>query len=101
MLPNGGVVFGGGLIDVENWRELDDIDIDTGRAAELIARLERRVRGLDPVLRSVGFTNWWGGPILIAEDRSPVVTRHPRKKRAIVPVAYAWQGAALSVYPRP
>ena len=98
MLPNGGVLFGGGLIDVENWRELDDIDIDTGRAAELIARLERRVRGLDPVLRSVGFTNWWGGPILIAEDWSPVFTRHPRSKRVIVLGAYAGQGVALSVY---
>jgi len=98
MLPNGGVLFGGGLIDVENWRELDDIDIDTGRAAELIARLERRVRGLDPVLRSVGFTNWWGGPILIAEDWSPVFTRHPRSERVIVLGAYAGQGVALSVY---
>ncbi|HXA56330.1 MAG TPA: FAD-dependent oxidoreductase, partial [Candidatus Acidoferrum sp.] len=56
MLPSGGIIFGGGLIGVENWRELYEIDIDSGEAAELIARLERRVRGLHPALKSVGFT---------------------------------------------
>jgi glycine/D-amino acid oxidase-like deaminating enzyme len=98
MLANGGVIFGSGLIDVDDWRELDDIDIDSGQAAELIARLERRVRGLDPVLRSVGFTHWWGGPILIAENWAPVFKRHNRSERAIVLGAYAGQGVALSVY---
>lgn len=97
-LPNGGVLFGGGLIDVDNWRELDDIDIASGRAAELIARLERRVRGLDPVLRSVEFTHWWGGPILIADDWAPIFSRHERDERVIVLGAYAGQGVALSVH---
>jgi glycine/D-amino acid oxidase-like deaminating enzyme len=98
MLPDGGVLFGGGLIDVDNWRELDDIDIAMGQAAELIARLERRVRGLDPVLRSVGFTHWWGGPILIADDWAPIFKRHDQHERAIVLGAYAGQGVALSVH---
>jgi glycine/D-amino acid oxidase-like deaminating enzyme len=98
LLPTGGVIFGSGLIDVENWREFDEIDIDSGQAAELIARIERRVRGLHPVFRSVGFTHWWGGPILIAEDWSPVFTRHRRSERVIVLGAYAGQGVALSVY---
>ena len=98
LLPTGGVIFGSGLIDVENWRELADIDIDAGRAAELIARIERRVRGLDPVLKSIGFTHWWGGPILIAEDWSPVFVHHRRSDRVIVLGAYAGQGVALSVY---
>jgi glycine/D-amino acid oxidase-like deaminating enzyme len=98
MLPDGGVLFGGGLVDVKNWSELDDIDIGDGRAAELIASLEKRVRGLDPVLRSVGFTHWWGGPILIADDWSPIFARHPRSDRVIVLGAYAGQGVALSVY---
>jgi len=97
-LPNGGIIFGGGLIGVENWRELYEIDIDSGEAAELIARLERRVRGLHPALKSVGFTHRWGGPILIAEDWSPVFTHHPQSDRAIVLGAYAGQGVALSVY---
>lgn len=98
LLPTGAVIFGSGLIDVENWRELDEIDIDSGRAAELIARIELRVRGLDPVLRSVGFTHWWGGPILIAEDWRPVFTRHRRSERVMVLGAYAGQGVALSAY---
>jgi glycine/D-amino acid oxidase-like deaminating enzyme len=98
LLPTGGVIFGSGLIDLENWRELGEIDIDSGQAAELIARIERRVRGLDPVLRSVGFKHWWGGPILIAEDWGPVFIRHARSERVIVLGAYAGQGVALSVY---
>jgi glycine/D-amino acid oxidase-like deaminating enzyme len=98
LLPTGGVIFGSGLVDVGDWRELDEIDIDSGRAAELIARIELRVRGLDPVLKSVGFTHWWGGPILIAERWRPVFTRHPRSERVMVLGAYAGQGVALSVY---
>jgi glycine/D-amino acid oxidase-like deaminating enzyme len=98
LLPSGGVVFGSGLIDVDHWRELDGIDIDSGRAAELIARLEQRVRGLDPVLKPVEFTHWWGGPILIAEDWSPRFAHHARSDRVIILGAYAGQGVTLSVY---
>jgi len=98
LLSSGGVVFGSGLIDVDHWRELDGIDIDSGRAAELIARLEQRVRGLDPVLKSVEFTHWWGGPILIAEDWSPIFAHHARSDRVIILGAYAGQGVTLSVY---
>ncbi|HZP34037.1 MAG TPA: FAD-binding oxidoreductase [Candidatus Acidoferrales bacterium] len=98
MLPNGGVLFGSGLVDVNDWRELNEIDIDTGKAAELIARIEQRVRGLDPVLGSIGFTNWWGGPILIAEDWQPLFMHHSKSERVIVLGAYAGQGVALSVY---
>ena len=98
MMPDGGVLFGSGLISVEDWRELRQIDIDSGEAAELVVRIERRVRGLDPVLKSVEFTHWWGGPILIAEDWSPVFMRHKRSEHVIVLGAYAGQGVALSVY---
>ena len=98
LLPSGGAVFGSGLIDVDHWSELDDIDIDSGRAAELVARLEQRVRGLDPVLESVGFTHWWGGPILIAEDWGPIFAHHPQSHRVITLGAYAGQGVTLSVY---
>lgn len=98
LLPTGGIIVGAGLIDVEHWSELEDIDIDSGRAAELIARLERRVRGLDPILKSVEFTHWWGGPILIAENWSPIFAHHRSGDRVIVLGAYAGQGVALSVY---
>lgn len=97
-LATGGVIFGSGLVDVDDWRELKQIDIGSGEAAEMMARLELRVRNLDPVLNSVGFTHWWGGPILIAEDWKPVFERHVRSQRAIVLGAYAGQGVALSVY---
>ena len=98
LLATQGVVFGSGLIDVDDWRELQQIDIASGEAAELIARIELRVRSLDPVLKSVGFTNWWGGPILLAQDWKPVFTHHVRNERVIVLGAYAGQGVALSVY---
>jgi glycine/D-amino acid oxidase-like deaminating enzyme len=98
LLPTQGVIFGSGLVDVEDWRELKQIDIASGEAAELIARIELRVRNLDPVLKSVEFANWWGGPILFAQDWKPVFTNHLRSERAIVLGAYAGQGVALSVY---
>jgi len=59
-------------VHVKNWRELLDIDVTVGQAAELITRLERRVRGLHPVLQDVEFTHRWGGPILIADQWRPV-----------------------------
>jgi glycine/D-amino acid oxidase-like deaminating enzyme len=98
LLPTQGFIFGSGLIDVNDWRELQQIDIASGEAAELVARIELRVRSLDPVLKSIGFTNWWGGPILIAEDWRPVFMHHGRNERVIVLGAYAGQGVALSIY---
>jgi glycine/D-amino acid oxidase-like deaminating enzyme len=98
LLATQGVIFGSGLVDVDDWRELKQIDIGCGKAAELMARIELRVRNLDPVLESVGFTHWWGGPILIARDWKPVFRRHVRSERVIVLGAYAVQGVALSVY---
>ena len=98
LLPNGGVIFGSGLVHVKDWRELADVDITAGEAAELIARLERRVRGLHPVLRSIQFTHRWGGPILIADNWRPVFGLHPRSPHAVVLGAYSGHGVALSVY---
>src|SRR5579871_1021045 len=72
-----GVVFGGGLVHCADWRELTNVDVETGEAAKLIARLESRIRGLHPVLQSVRFTNCWGGPILIANEWRPVFAQHP------------------------
>ena len=98
LLATQGVIFGSGLVDVDDWRELKQIDIGSGQAAELMARLELRVRNLDPALESVGFTHWWGGPILIARDWKPIFRHHVRSERVIVLGAYAGQGVALSVY---
>lgn len=98
VLPSNGIVFGSGLVHVNDWRELARMDIASGEAAKLIARLELRVRGLDPVLKSIGFTHWWGGPILIAEEWRPVFRHHRKSRRAIVLGAFAGQGVALSVH---
>jgi glycine/D-amino acid oxidase-like deaminating enzyme len=98
VLSNNGVIFGSGLVHLKDWRELADLDITVGQAAELITRLERRVRGLHPVLRHVEFTHRWGGPILITDEWRPVFELHPRSSHAVVLGGYSGHGVALSVY---
>jgi glycine/D-amino acid oxidase-like deaminating enzyme len=98
LLPGGGILFGSGLVHANDWRELRTLDIATGEPAELLARLERRVRGLHPALRRVQITRRWGGPILIGEDWGPVFRRHPRSPHALVLGGYSGHGVALSVY---
>jgi glycine/D-amino acid oxidase-like deaminating enzyme len=97
-LPDGGVLFGSGLVHANDWRELRALNIATGEPAELLARLERRVRGLHPVLGTVEIARRWGGPILIGEDWGPVFRRHPRSPLALVLGGYSGHGVALSVY---
>ncbi len=94
----GGFVFGAGLVHLEDWRELQDVDVSKGEAGKLIARLESRVRALHPALRDVRFTHRWGGPILIGDDWSPIFTRHPQSPRSIVLGAFSGHGVAQSVY---
>jgi glycine/D-amino acid oxidase-like deaminating enzyme len=98
ILPAGGVVFGGGLVHMKDWRELLDLDAETGKSAELIARLESRVRALHPALQNVRFTNEWGGPILIANEWRPVFAQHPRSPHTVVLGAFSGHGVAQSVY---
>jgi glycine/D-amino acid oxidase-like deaminating enzyme len=98
VMANGGVVWGGGLVHVDNWQELANVDVATGEAAALLDRLEQRVRGLHPALRDIKFTHRWGGPILFAPSYRPVFARHPHWAKALVLGAYAGHGVALSVY---
>jgi glycine/D-amino acid oxidase-like deaminating enzyme len=98
LLSDGGVIFGSGLVHLKDWRELAEVDITIGPAAELIARLEIRVRRLHPVLHQVEFTHRWGGPILIPDDWEPVFGFHPRSSHVVVLGGYAGHGVALSVY---
>ena len=93
-----GIVFGGGLVHFDDWRELENMDVANGEAAKLIARLEARVRGLHPVLQNIRFKNRWGGPILIANEWRPVFSQHPRSPCTIVLGAFSGHGVALSVY---
>jgi len=98
LLSNGGVIFGSGLVHLKDWRELADVDITVGAAAELITRLEGRVHGLHPVLHRVEFTHRWGGPILITDEWQPVFGFHARSLHVVVLGGYSGHGVALSVY---
>jgi glycine/D-amino acid oxidase-like deaminating enzyme len=97
-LRTGGVVFGAGLVHMKDWRELETIDISSGESAELLARLEDRVRALHPVLNNVRITHRWGGPILVADGWRPVFSRHAQSPHSIVLGAFSGHGVAQSVY---
>ncbi len=92
------IIFGSGLVDVSYWRDLTSLDVRTGRALELLDKLENRVRRLHPDLFDVQITHRWGGPILITEDWRPVFELHPKSANAIVLGGYSGHGVALSVY---
>ena len=92
------VIFGCGLIFLEDWRGLNTLDIERGDAPELFDLLEQRVRGLHPALNTVQFTRRWGGPICFAEGWTPVFQPHPQCGNAIVLGAYSGHGVAQSVY---
>jgi len=97
-LPDDRVIFGSGLVSIDNWRELLTLDISQGESAKLMKQLERRVRRLHPKLRQVEITHRWGGPILISKDWLPVFSRHPKSNKVLVLGAYSGHGVALSVY---
>jgi glycine/D-amino acid oxidase-like deaminating enzyme len=92
------LIFGSGLVHLEDWRELLTLNVSEGQPAELLADLEKRVRELHPALRGVRLSHRWGGPILIADRWQPVFTRHPENRNVIVLGAYSGHGVAQSVY---
>jgi glycine/D-amino acid oxidase-like deaminating enzyme len=92
------IIFGSGLVHVDSWRDLTALDVGVGEAADLLARLERRVSHLHAALHDVRISHRWGGPILIADQWQPVFQQHPQSPRAIVLGAYSGHGVALSVY---
>jgi glycine/D-amino acid oxidase-like deaminating enzyme len=63
-----------------------------------MARLEKRVRGLHPAFSGVILPLKWGGPILIADGRTPIFAAHPEDARVTVLGAYSGHGVALSSY---
>jgi glycine/D-amino acid oxidase-like deaminating enzyme len=80
------------------WSGLEKLDVRKGQAAERLASLERRVRGLHPALENVRVTHRWGGPILIMKEFMPVFRRHPKSAKVIVSGGYSGHGVALSAY---
>src|SRR5579862_4505148 len=95
---DGSVIFGAGLVDADDSRDLRQIDITTGGARNLFESIERRIHNLHPELREIGITHRWGGPILFRENWRPVFMPHPQSRNAIVLGAYAGHGVALSAY---
>ncbi len=92
------VVFGGGLVHVDDWRALSEIKVATGEARIRLDSLEARVRKLHSALHAVAITHRWGGPILFAESMKPIFQRHRASHNALVLAGYAGHGVALSVY---
>jgi glycine/D-amino acid oxidase-like deaminating enzyme len=92
------LIFGSGLVHLEHWSELLNVNISSGEAAGLMRLLESRVHSLHPALQNIQFTNRWGGPILIADEMIPVFRHHLKSKNIIVLGAYSGHGVALSVY---
>ncbi len=92
------VIFGSGLVHLNHWSELHDLNISNGEAAGLMRLLESRVRALHPALENIEFTNRWGGPILITNDWTPIFKHHPQSEHVIVLGGYSGHGVALSVY---
>jgi glycine/D-amino acid oxidase-like deaminating enzyme len=92
------LIFGSGLVHLEHWSELLNLNIASGEAAGLMRLLESRVRSLHPALKNIQFTNRWGGPILIADEMTPVFKHHLKSKNIIVLGGYSGHGVALSVY---
>jgi glycine/D-amino acid oxidase-like deaminating enzyme len=98
LLQGNCVMFGSGLVHLEDWRELRALDINRGQPAELLHNLEQRAHNLHRSLHGVQFTHRWGGPILIADKWLPVFAYHPKSPRVIVLGAFSGHGVALSVY---
>jgi glycine/D-amino acid oxidase-like deaminating enzyme len=92
------LIFGSGLVHLEDWRELLTLNVTEGQATEILADLERRVRNLHPALQQVRLSHRWGGPILIADKWQPVFRHHAEHRDVIVLGAYSGHGVALSVY---
>jgi len=98
LLNGNQIMFGSGLVSVNNWRELATLDVSVGEARALMDRLEKRVHTLHPALADIDISHRWAGPILIAEASRPIFSYHPKDSRIIVLGAYSGHGVALSVY---
>jgi len=98
LLAGNRVIFGSGLVFLEDWRELGMLDIERGEAAELFGHLEKRVHRLHPALNDVEITHRWGGPICMTWEWRPVFEQHPQSENAIVLAAYSGHGVAQSAY---
>jgi glycine/D-amino acid oxidase-like deaminating enzyme len=90
------VVFGAGLVFPHDG-DVRGVALDASEAAESMARLEARVRGLHPALAAVPVTHRWGGPIAFPPGGTPILSRVPGAPGVITYAGCAGHGIALSV----
>jgi len=93
---DGRMIFGAGLVYGKPG-VLERTDVAEGDSRIMLERLEKRVRGLHPVLREVRFEAAWAGPIAFTDDSISVLGPHPQQHRVLVAGGYAGHGVALSV----
>jgi glycine/D-amino acid oxidase-like deaminating enzyme len=98
VMRDNGIVWGAGLVDVDSWKELEQLDISVGEPARLLRSIEKRIRDLHPALQSAEFTHRWGGPILFTDSWQPVFSWHARSRHVLVLGGYCGHGVALSSY---
>jgi glycine/D-amino acid oxidase-like deaminating enzyme len=88
------MVIGGGTTGRGN---VDHARADTPDAVRLFESLQRRIRGLHPVLRDVCITHRWMGPLCAAHNNKPIITSIDEDCRVLVATGYRGHGVALSV----
>jgi gamma-glutamylputrescine oxidase len=98
LLRSNAVIFGCGLVEARDWRDLHLLSVEKGKTKTLLDQLETRVRNLHPAASKVAIAHRWGGPILLTENWQPIFARHPLSDRAIVAGGYCGHGVALSSY---
>ena len=91
---DGCMVIGGGTTGRGN---VDHARADTPDAVRLFESLQRRIRGLHPVLHNVRITHRWMGPLCAAHDSKPIITSIDEDCRVLVATGYRGHGVALSV----
>jgi gamma-glutamylputrescine oxidase len=96
LVGDGRIIFGAGLA-FGSPDELEKLDLDAPEVRNQFARLEARVRGLNPALKHVDFSARWAGPIAFTDDMRPILGRLPDAPQVFVAGAYAGHGVALSV----
>jgi len=98
LMKNDAAIFGSGLVHAPRDGDLMRVDIHRSDAAERMASLENRVRGLHPALKNVQITHRWAGPILLTDGQRPLFRPHPHMPGVTVLVGFNGHGVALSVY---
>ena len=96
LLSDGRLVVGSGLV-FPNDGDVRTVSVTHPDAIVAFTRLETRLRGLHPLLETVGVSARWGGPVAFRGSRAPIYGWHPDLPGVLVTGAYAGHGVALSV----